>query len=97
MFAQGMAFFSIPIRHLNWKDAYYTNGTYDWAAMQSGSLGVVRNHVYNLTISSVKGLGTALRSADQPIVPAKEEANQYIAARLNILAWNIANEWSVDL
>lgn len=102
MFTNGLAFFSVPIRHLNWKNGWYTQnanggGTYDWAAMESGSLGVVRNHVYSLIISSIKGLGTALRDADQPIVPAKEEANQYIAARLNILAWNIANTWSVDL
>lgn len=102
MFANGLAFYSIPIRHLNWNDDWYTTnanggGTYNWAAMQSGSLGVVRNHVYNLKISSIKGLGTALRSPDQPIVPAKEEANQYIAARLNVLAWHIAKSWTVDL
>lgn len=117
-FAQGLAFYSIPIRHSNWNDDFYVKtwteeqevdgetvtvvhekpiGSYDWAAMTTGSLGVVRNHVYNLTINSITGLGTALRDPDQPIVPAKEEANQYIAARLNILAWNVANTWSVDL
>lgn len=117
-FAEGLAFYSIPIRHLNWSDDFYVTktyeeveidgemqtierekpvGSYDWASMTTGSLGVVRNHVYNLTINSITGLGTALRDPDQPIVPAKEEANQFIAARLNILAWNIANTWSVDL
>ncbi len=117
-FAQGLAFYSIPIRHSNWNDDFYVKkwteevevdgeittvehekpvGSYNWAAMTTGSLGVVRNHVYNLTINSITGLGTALRDPDQPIVPAKEEANQYIAARLNILGWNVANTWSVDL
>lgn len=117
-FAEGLAFYSIPIRHLNWNDAFYITkwteeveeegetttvehekpvGVYDWASMTTGSLGVVRNHVYNLNINSISGLGTALRDPDQPIVPAKEEANQFIAARLNILAWNVANTWSVDL
>lgn len=118
-FAQGLAFYSIPIRHVNWKDEFYVTkkwteeteengekvtvehenpvGTYDWVAMTTGSLGVVRNHVYNLTINSISGLGTALRDPKQPIVPAKEEANQYIAARLNVLSWNVANTWSVDL
>ena len=118
-FAQGLAFFSIPIRHLNWNDDFYVKkkwteevqqdgetvtveresktGTYDWASMTTGSVGVVRNHEYNLHINSITGLGTALRDPDQPIVPAKEEANQFIAARLNILAWNLANTWSVDL
>lgn len=97
MFADGLAFFSVPIRHLNWKNEYYKDGKYQWADMASGSLGVVRNHVYNLTITKITGLGTALRDPDQPIVPAKEEANQYIAARLNILAWRVVPEWSVEL
>ncbi|MDE6792523.1 MAG: fimbria major subunit [Muribaculaceae bacterium] len=117
-FADGLAFYSIPIRHLNWNDDFYVTkwteekeingeivtvehekpiGYYDWGAMTTGSIGVVRNHVYNLTINSITGLGTALRDPDQPIVPAKEEANQYIAVRLNILAWNVASTWSVDI
>ena len=98
MFNEGLGFYSVPIRHLRWNDALYNATTgYDWAAMPSGALGVVRNHVYNLTINSISGLATALRSPDQPIVPAKEEANQYIAARLNVLAWNVVNSWSVNL
>lgn len=96
-FGQGLAFFSVPVRHLNWSDAWYANGKYDWEHIGSGALGVVRNHVYNLTINSVRGLGTALRDPNQPIVPAKEEANQYIAARINILAWHVAKTWSVNL
>ena len=98
MFNEGLGFYSVPIRHLNWNDGLYNATTgYDWAAMPSGALGVVRNHVYNLTINSISGLATALRSPEQPIVPAKEEANQYIAARLNVLAWNVVNSWSVNL
>lgn len=98
MFDQGLGFYSVPIRHLNWNDNLYSATTgYNWAEMPSGALGVVRNHVYNLTINSISGLATALRSPEQPIVPAKEEANQYIAARLNVLAWNIVNSWSVNL
>lgn len=97
MFYNGLAFYSVPIRHLNWNDNWYKDGEYIWKDMQSGSLGVVRNHVYTLSIKSISGLGTALRSDDQPIVPAKTEANQFIAARLNILAWNIVSEWGVDL
>ena len=98
MFNQGLGFYSVPIRHLNWNDALYNATTgYDWAAMPSGALGVVRNHVYNITVNGISGLATALRSPEQPIVPAKDEANQYIAARLNVLAWNVVNSWSVNL
>lgn len=97
MFNNGHAFFSIPIRHLNWNNNLYADGAYKWAEMPVGALGVVRNHVYNLNIGSVKGLGNGVRSDDQPMVPAKEEANQFIAAKINILAWNVANTWSTDL
>lgn len=120
MFKDGKAFFSIPIRHLNWSDDYYvqetwteevdngdgttttvtyTNpvGRYDWASMKTGALGVVRNHVYNLTVNSITGLGSAISDDDNPIVPPKEDNNQYVAARINILSWKIANTWSVDL
>lgn len=97
MFSNGRAFFSVPIRHLNWDNAYYTADGYQWKDMKVGALGVVRNHAYNLTINSIKGLGTGLRSDDQPIVPPVTTLNQYVAVRLNILAWNIANTWSVDL
>lgn len=120
MYHDGLAFFSVPIRHLNWKKEYYVTswtekvedpvtgeitevtheypvGRYDWKNMETGALGVVRNHVYNLTINTITGLGSALASDDQPIVPPKEDNNQYVAARINVLAWKIANEWSVDL
>ena len=98
MFNEGLGFYSVPIRHLNWNDNFYNATTgYDWANMPSGALGVVRNHVYNITVNGISGLATALRSPEQPIVPAKDEANQYIAARLNVLAWNVVNSWSVNL
>ena len=99
VFDNGLAFFSIPIRHLRWNDASYdaAKKQYNWQNMAVGELGVVRNHVYNITISGVEGLGNGLRSADQPIVPAKDAVNQYIAMRLNILSWNVANTWTVGL
>lgn len=97
MFNNGMAFFSIPIRHLAWNDNYLKEGQYDWANMGIGALGLVRNHVYSLTVNKVEGLGTGLRDPEQPIIPAKDAVNQYIAMRLNILAWNVVNSWNVDL
>lgn len=103
MYKNGLAFFSVPIRHLNWDDAYYTYDattgvtTYKWKEMKTGALGVVRNHVYNLTVNKIRGLGSALADENQPIVPPKEDNNQYVAARINILAWKIANTWRVDL
>lgn len=98
MFYNGLAFFSVPIRHLNWDDDYYTaTDGYKWGDMKVGALGVVRNHSYSLTINKIEGLGTGLRDDDQPIVPPVTSLEQYVAVRLNILAWNVVNAWSVDL
>lgn len=100
-YASGLAFFNIPIRHLgfdidNVDGKLYADGKYNWGAMKIGDLGLVRNHVYSITVSQIAGIGTGLRNPDQPIVPSKDEVNQYIAMRLNILAWNVVNSWSVS-
>lgn len=96
MYYNGLAFYNVPIRHLGFRAASYADGKYDWKNMLLGELGLVRNHVYSITIDNIYGIGTGLRDDDQPIVPAKDEVNQYVAMRLNILAWNVVNAWHVD-
>lgn len=104
---KGHAMFSIPIRHLGWGIGVVTtgnnakplqdeNGKYLWTNMRVGDLGVVRNHVYNLTISSIGGLGTGIID-DKPIVPPVETIKQYVAVKLNVLSWRVGQKWSVDL
>lgn len=96
----GLARFSVPIRHLGWPandTNLYNNGVYYWKNMRVGDLGVVRNHVYNLTISKIGGLGTGISDPDQPIVPPVETLKQYVASKINVLSWRIGNEWSVPL
>lgn len=102
MFKDGLAFFYVPVRHLGFNATRETHpnmvdGKYVWENSEIGDYGIVRNHAYNVTINSIKGLGTGLRDENQPIVPPKDEVNYYIAARLNILAWNVVPQWSVDL
>lgn len=59
--------------------------------------GIVRNHVYKLTVNSVTGLGTPVPNADEIIVPIKPENDEsYIAATIDILAWKIVSQ-NVDL
>ncbi len=102
MFKKGIAFFNIPIRHLGFDEAtclQEKNGVmvYNWAAMRLGDLGIVRNHVYTVNVRTIEGLGTGVRSENQPIVPPVDQLNQWVAVRLNILAWNVVNAWNVDL
>lgn len=109
MYYNGLAYFSVPIRHLGFPTAgsdgkvqvgnntLYDNGTYYWTNMRLGDLGIVRNHVYTLTVNKISGLGTGIRHPNQPILPPKDVINQWVAVRLNILSWNVVNNWSVDL
>lgn len=104
MYYQGLAFYNIPVHHLNWEDAKCLkedeNGLtkmYNWNNMPIGALGVVRNHVYNIEVSSITGRATGLRSDIQPIVPPKTDVNYYVAARLNILAWKVVPTQKVEL
>lgn len=104
MYNNGRAFFNIPVRHLGWPTTdmvgtkkLYDNGVYNWAEMRVGDLGVVRNHVYTINVGKIGGLGSGLRSDDQPIVPPVHSFKQYVAVRLNILAWRIVPAQNVDL
>lgn len=111
MFHNGLAFFSIPIRHLGYGKNVAPNGpltdiegaaagsanVYNWENMRRGDFGVVRNHVYTLNVTEIKGLGTGLRSDDQPIVPPMDPESYWIAARLNILSWRVVPAQGVIL
>lgn len=60
--------------------------------------GVVRNHIYDIDINSITGLGTPVVSGnpviDTPEVP-KDNAT-YVAAQINILSWRLITN-NVDL
>lgn len=51
---------------------------------QGGVLGVVRNHIYDYTFDGVKGLGFPGNDDKTP-----EEEETFVAAKLNILNWNV--------
>ena len=54
--------------------------------------GVVRNHIYDTTVTSIAGLGTPVYDPGRLIYPEKPDPNEhYIAARINILAWRIVS------
>lgn len=54
--------------------------------------GVVRNHLYQINIQDVSGLGTPVYDPDSEIIP-EEVINQhsYLSAKINILAWNVVS------
>lgn len=98
MYKGGLAFFSVPIHHLGWSDARcIKDGQTDWENLKHGDLGVVRNHVYNIEVTKISGLGTGLRDEEQPIVPPMDDVEYSIAARLNVLAWKVVPTQKVEL
>lgn len=103
VYHKGRAFFNIPIQHLGYDQNTETDkplkedGQYQWENMRRGDFGVVRNHVYNINVTGITGLATGLRSDDQPIVPPKDAVNYYVAAKLNVLAWNVVPTQDVEL
>lgn len=71
----GACYYQVPIEHLS-------------STSENPFWGVVRNHIYQLTLSSVTRIGAAVWDKDEElvIIPGKEH-NYYVAARLNVLSW----------
>lgn len=75
----GMTYYYTDIRHL---------GTDE----ETGLYGVVRNHVYEININSVAGLGTPVWDPDEKIIPQKpDDSETHIAATVGILSWRTVN------
>ena len=54
---------------------------------------LVRNHLYDITISALSGLGTPVYNPDMIITPEKPETDySYISAKVNVLAWRIVSQ-----
>lgn len=83
---EGLTYYFVDITHLG-KPAT------DTASATAGYLGVVRNHVYDTEITSIKGLGTPVYDPNEEIIPEKPNKDRsVIAAKINILAWRIVKK-----
>lgn len=52
--------------------------------------GVVRNHIYDVNVTAIAGLGTPVYDPTQVIYPETPDPNShYIAAQINILSWRV--------
>ena len=77
----GLTYYYFNIRHLGLAD---TN---------SGYFGVVRNHIYRSTITSINGLGVPVYDPDQIIIPETSAPDDFIiAADLRILQWRVVSQ-----
>lgn len=86
LYTSGMTYYTVDIEHLGTAEAKY---------------GVVRNHVYQIDVQSIKGYGSPVYSGldyiiDQPQVPEDEDDASYVAARINVLSWKVVKQ-GVDI
>lgn len=74
----GACYYQMPIRHWQYPDDVGNGYLY----------GIVRNHVYRITIDSFSRIGgpIANKDIDLPVIPGESE-DYYIAARLEVLNW----------
>ncbi|MDE6716902.1 MAG: fimbria major subunit [Muribaculaceae bacterium] len=93
-FQTGKAYFNVPLKHI-WGVGSSSNN-FDAKSVVLGDYGVVRNHVYDLTINKIEGLGTGIGEITQPIVPPTENEQYYISTRIRVLQWRLVGQ-SVDL
>lgn len=79
-----------------WTDGscYYTTTIkHNGGSGKTAEFGVVRNHIYDLTITSITGYGTPVYNPSEeitkPVTP--KEDHSYLAARVNILSWKVVS------
>ena len=78
VYNDGMTYYWLDIKHLGLKDS-------------TTEYGVVRNHVYKVNITDIKGYGTPVYDKNEAfIVPDKpEDIVTYVSAQINILSWRV--------
>jgi hypothetical protein len=78
---------------------YFTEIRHSGSAGSSSEYGVVRNHVYRVNISQIKGLGTPVYDKDINIETPQRPIDKmaYVAAEVRILSWRMVKiNYSVE-
>ena len=84
LYENGMTYYIVDIKHLG------TEG-------KTAEYGVVRNHVYQIDIESIKGYGSPVYSAldfsaQTPEYPEDKDESSFVAAKINVLSWKIVKQ-----
>lgn len=93
----GDTYYYTDLAHLNPSTSNVDN-------TEKGAYGVVRNHIYEVELNTIFGLGTPVLIPDQKddeeidIIPQKPSPDSYyLGARINILSWRVVkNDVSLD-
>lgn len=89
MYRSGYAYFSVPIMHL-WKrgPSDLQIGDKDFKA-SLGQYGIVRNHIYNINVSGISGIGTAIQNPDDPIIPNLKKEKYFVRTEMKVQRWRV--------
>lgn len=87
------AFFYVPIRHNN---ATGTDNKIPEKDVPTGNYGIVRNHSYQITINSIRGLAIGIHANEKLLPDPNSVQDYYINASMKVLAWHVMGQ-SVDL
>lgn len=98
IYTQNKGYFSIPIQHLgitenpvaaNANPPIAADGSVNWKNVRVGDFGLVRNHVYSLEVTAIKGLASGIDGLDNPLVPSMEDDEYWVKYKINILNWRV--------
>lgn len=88
IYRHGMTYYYTTLQHL-WYDTSKT----DSEKQPMGAWGVVRNHLYSVTLTGFTGLGTPVYDPAQAIIPiVPQDDKVYLAARINVLQWRLVEQ-----
>jgi hypothetical protein len=87
-YRDGLMYYSVPIEHMN-PTADVTNAQGQVTSIAEGHYGVVRNHIYSVTVSEISHVGHGIQDPDEPIIPPKGDNLYKLKAKINILNWNV--------
>ena len=86
-YTEGRMYYAIPIEHFGKATTSGSNPD-----LLEGNYGVVRNNFYQVNIGTIKSLGHGIDDVTEPIVPGDRKKPYYIAAKINILSWQLATQ-----
>ena len=86
-YTEGRMYYAIPIEHFGSATTAGSNPD-----PLEGNYGVVRNNFYQVNIGTIKSLGHGIDDVTEPIVPGDRKKPYYIAAKINILSWQLATQ-----
>ena len=62
-----------------------------------GQYGIVRNHVYNINVQAISGIGTGLSDPEDPIVVPVKDKQYFVKTQIRVQRWRIVPQQNVDL